>query len=613
MAAGDPTALGKYTIVRPLGRGAMGVVYEGFDPVIDRRVAIKTVRLDRVDEAEGAEDLLRFKREAQAAGRLTHPNIVGVYDYGETDELAFIVMEFVEGDTLKSLLDRGERFTPAAAVGMLESLLAGLAYSHEHGVIHRDIKPANVMITRDGRVKLADFGVARIESSSLTQAGTMIGTPSYMSPEQFMGQTIDARSDIYAAGVLLYQLLTGDKPFEGSVTSIMHKVLNTEAPPPSALSVAVDPALDAVVARAMAKRPEARFATARDFATALRATEAPVEDDATMIRPLAARPDPAAATRMATGMAAEVATTPRGGRGPLIAGGVAAILVVAGVAGFMVLGGHATHPVAASHPAKATATPQPASVPAPAQAPAPAPAPAAKAAAVPAPPSPAQLRARAIAVAASASCALIHGTIGADGGDLAGLVRADQHGRFGRALAMAVDGGAGAPPVHVALRDFTGPYCGMIAAIKPYAPVFAAPGERLALHLAGHATRLVKGQHLVVELGLPVWARYAEVDYVSSSGATYRLYPTTPTPPALTGSTLVLGKPPGPAWAVGKPYGTDMIVAIASSAPIDTMPAAQSATVATLAPAATTALTELQANGAKLATAAILVDTVRSP
>jgi len=593
MAEADPTTLGKYSIVRPLGRGAMGVVYEGFDPVIDRRVAIKTVRLDRVDESEGAEDLLRFKREAQAAGRLTHPNIVGVYDYGETDELAFIVMEFVEGDTLKSLLDRGERFTPADAVGMLESLLAGLAYSHEHGVIHRDIKPANVMITRDGRVKLADFGVARIESSSLTQAGTMIGTPSYMSPEQFMGQTIDARSDIYAAGVLLYQLLTGDKPFEGSVTSIMHKVLNTEAPPPSVLSVSVNPALDAVVARAMAKRPEARFGSARDFAAALRATEAPVDDDATMIRPAAVRPDPGTQA---------VAVEPRRSRVGVIAGGVGALLV-AGIVGFVVLGGHAKHPVAAPHPPTTAAiTPTPTKTPAP------------KTAASPPPAlDPAQLRDRVIAAAAPASCALVHGTINAEGGTLAGPVRADQQGRLAQALAAAVDGGSAAPRIHVDLRDFTGPYCGMIGAIKPFAPVFAPPGQRLALHLQGHATRLVTNQHIVVELGLPVWARYAEVDYISSSGATYRLYPTTPHAPALSGPTLVLGKSPGPRWAVGKPYGTDMIVAIASSAPIDTMPTTQSATVTTLAPAVTTTLTELEANGAKLATAALLVDTVKAP
>jgi serine/threonine-protein kinase len=370
----------------------------------------------------------------------------------------------------------------------------------------------------------------------------------------------------------------------------MHKVLNTEAPPPSALSVSVNPALDAVVAQAMAKRPEARFASARDFAAALRATEAPVDDDATMIRPAAVRPDPATQA---------VAVEPRRSRVGLIAGGVGA-LVVAGIVGFVVLGGHAKPPVAAPHPPTTAATTPPAPAP--------------KAVASPPALDPAQLRDRVIAVAASASCALVHGTIDADGGSLTGLVRADQQGRFAQALAAAVEGGSAAPHIQVDLRDFTGPYCGMIGAIKPFAPVFAPPGQRLALHLQGHATRLVTNQHIVVELGLPVWARYAEVDYISSSGATYRLYPTTTSAPALTGgSTLVLGKPPGPAWAVGKPYGTDMIVAIASSAPIDTMPATQAATVTTLAPAAATTLTELKANGAKLATAALLVDTVKAP
>ena len=234
-----PDTIGKYELRQLLGKGAMGIVYEGFDPIIGRRLAIKTVRLPDQEDSEAQDALARFKREAQAAGRLTHPNIVGVFDYGETPEVAYIVMEFVEGTALKKLLDRNERFPLAEIVRMMRALLAGLQYSHERGVVHRDIKPANVMLTPSGEIKIADFGIARIESSSLTQAGTMMGTPSYMSPEQFMGQTVDSRSDIYSAGVVLYQLLTGEKPFDGGLTAIMHKVLHTEAPPPSALSVTV--------------------------------------------------------------------------------------------------------------------------------------------------------------------------------------------------------------------------------------------------------------------------------------------------------------------------------------------------------------------------------------
>jgi serine/threonine-protein kinase len=239
VSAAQDGKLGKYAIVGTLGRGAMGTVYDGHDPVIDRRVAIKTIPLtSAADDSEAADELARFKREAQAAGRLQHPNIVGVYDYGETETLAYIVMEYVDGTSLKALLDRGERMAPAEAVRIMQQLLAGMQYSHERGVVHRDIKPANVMITSAGVVKIADFGIARIESSSLTQAGTIMGTPAYMSPEQFMGQTVDARTDIYSAGVLLYQLLTGERPFEGSMTAIMHKALNTVPPRPSSATPA---------------------------------------------------------------------------------------------------------------------------------------------------------------------------------------------------------------------------------------------------------------------------------------------------------------------------------------------------------------------------------------
>jgi serine/threonine-protein kinase len=246
---GPGSRLGKYELRGTLGRGAMGVVYDGWDPIIARRVAIKTVKVPDPTDAEAMEELARFRREAQAAGRLTHPNIVGVYDYGEDGDIAYIVMEFVDGPTLKSLLEKQERMALPEVARVMEDVLAGLAFSHARGIVHRDIKPANVMLSSDGRGKIADFGIARIESSSMTQAGTVMGTPAYMSPEQFMGQTVDARTDIYSCGVLLYQLLTGERPFEGGMTAIMHKALNTEPPKPSDLSVTAPPALDAVVAR----------------------------------------------------------------------------------------------------------------------------------------------------------------------------------------------------------------------------------------------------------------------------------------------------------------------------------------------------------------------------
>lgn len=280
-----PSKLGKYEIRRELGSGAMGVVYEGWDPGIGRRVAIKTVRRDQLDRAEAAEILARFQREAQAAGRLSHPNIVGIYEYGEDEGTAFIAMEFIEGRELRDHFDASERF-PLAEVGrIMGQLLAALGHAHAQGITHRDIKPANIILLKDGSVKVADFGIARIESSNLTQAGAVLGTPAYMSPEQFMGQTVDGRSDLFSAGVILYQFLTGDKPFTGTLTTIMHKVLQEEPPAPSALNVQVPRPFDALMAKALAKRPEDRFQTAQEFAAAITAALAPrpAAADATLV------------------------------------------------------------------------------------------------------------------------------------------------------------------------------------------------------------------------------------------------------------------------------------------------------------------------------------------
>lgn len=602
MAASDLTRLGKYDVIRVLGRGAMGTVYEGRDPIIDRRVAIKTVSLDRADDPEVAEDLLRFKREAQAAGRLTHPNIVGVYDYGETEAFAYIVMEFVEGEPLKALLDRGERFAAADATRMMEALLAGLAYSHDHGVIHRDIKPANVMMTKDGRLKLADFGVARIESSSLTQAGTMIGTPSYMSPEQFMGQTIDARTDLYSAGVLLYQLLTGEKPFEGSVTAIMHKVLNVEPPAPSALSVSATPALDAIVRRAMAKRPEDRFASARDFAAALRVAETPAETDATMIAP-AARPIPAVRpAAFATPATPTTEAPPRRGRGALI-GGIAAVVVIAGGGGaFFLLGGkphHAPTPMTAPAPAtKPPTTPAPVPTPAPTAAPSPAPA----QPSAPAPTKAAIERKLADAVRGTA-CALVAGHDSGGGYTLDGLVSRAARPGLERAIAAAVPGQTVVPH----LTDFTGPYCGLLAAARPAAPVFAPASARLGIGLVHGATSLVEGQDITLHLRLPGWAKAVEIDYVSSNGQVYRIAPKladTGGRPAIEADTI---------GQVGAPYGRDMILAIASDRKLPALPASPLTMTKAFAPTLRAMLAGIAAKGGRAAAAALLLTTTPKP
>src|SRR6185295_14999951 len=267
----DMSTIGKYEIRRELGRGAMGVVYEAYDPMIKRIVALKTIRVDQL-VGENAESVIaRFRREAQAAGRLNHPNIVSIYDIGEETGTWYIAMEFVQGRELKDYFEANERFSPADIVKIMTQILDGLGYSHRLGVIHRDIKPANVILLTGGGVKVADFGIAHIESSNMTQVGTVLGTPSYMSPEQIMGLPIDGRSDLFSAGVILYQFLTGERPFSGSSTVTMHKVLKEDPLPPSTLNVQLQPAIDAVVRKALAKRADERFQTAQAFAAALRA------------------------------------------------------------------------------------------------------------------------------------------------------------------------------------------------------------------------------------------------------------------------------------------------------------------------------------------------------
>ncbi len=267
----DVTHLGKYEIRSVLGKGAMGVVYKAFDPHIERLVAIKTIRTDTLDADLVAQFMARFKNEARAAGRLTHANIISVYEYGEDDKVAYIAMEYVEGAGLREFLNRQAKFDFAQLVTLMTQLLNALEFAHRCGVVHRDIKPSNLIVTDTGLLKVADFGVARIDMSNYTTAGMVIGTPSYMSPEQCMGKVADPRSDVFSTGVVLYELLTGQRPFTGSVEAITHKICHEEPIPPSRLSgLALPPAVDQLVATALAKRPADRFPSARAFHDALR-------------------------------------------------------------------------------------------------------------------------------------------------------------------------------------------------------------------------------------------------------------------------------------------------------------------------------------------------------
>ncbi len=262
--------LGRYKIIREIGRGAMGIVYQGYDPKIDRTVALKTIRKDRLAESRDVEDLLmRFQRELRATGKLVHPNIISVYDTGEDEENAYIAMEYIEGDTLEDLIQRGTRFPVEKIIDIIDKICDGLEYTHRQGIVHRDLKPSNIMLVEGEGVKITDFGISKAigaASSPLTQAGVLLGTPSYMSPEQITGNEIDGRSDLFSVGIILYQLLTGEKPFVGdTIPTLLYHIVNKDPTPPSQIDSTIAGLYDEVIAKALAKDPDKRYETARDF------------------------------------------------------------------------------------------------------------------------------------------------------------------------------------------------------------------------------------------------------------------------------------------------------------------------------------------------------------
>ncbi|WP_421993821.1 protein kinase domain-containing protein [Roseococcus sp.] len=611
--------VGKYEIRGRLGAGAMGTVLDAFDVVIERRAALKVIPKPAAGDVEGQESLARFKREAQAAGRLNHPNIVAVYDYGEDDANAWIAMELVEGGTLKQVIDREERFAPPEIGRVMEQILAGLDYSHKRGVVHRDIKPANIMLTADGTVKIADFGIARIENSSMTQVGTIMGTVAYMAPEQLRGEPVDARADIWASGVLLYQLLTGMKPFDGNITAVQHKAIHTEPTAPSILSVTAPRAFDAVISKALAKRPEDRFASAAAFAEAIRAALA---GPAAAPLPMADADATVVSATMRPAAPAPVAPPAKAKSGPpvmLIGGGVAAALV-AGAAAFMFLGGTAPTPAPAPAViALAPAVPQPPAVtpsapvavtPSAPVAPPPTtpalrpadpvalqPAPAVPApvlvAPTPVPPTPSgqgnagtfpsaplpapdrptppqqlalaprpalDFRAAARAAAAAPACGLIAASATDDALTLQGVLRRGEDSALRRALAARDIPLASA---RMSVQGFDGPYCPATDVLRPYlAALDTGPNVRPVGNLP-----LVNGQLLRFDVTMPDWAGNLYVAYFMSSGEVAHLVPSAPHP---ANATVRLGEPRAgfPGWEVSEPFGTDLLVAIVSEGPL---------------------------------------------
>lgn len=265
-------AIGKYKITGELGKGAMGIVYKALDPDINREVAIKLIRSDTAyEDSEKEEAHRRFIREAQSAGNLDHPNIITIYEVGKEDNQTYIVMQYVVGESLKEAISAGKRYSPAEVIDLMSCLCDALEFAHQNKIVHRDIKPGNILLDKQGRPYLVDFGVARMEMSTMTQSGTIVGTPSYMSPEQIQGARVDARADIFSLGVIIYEMLTGKRPFEGDhITTIVYKIMNEEPANIREMKRDLPEGFENIIQKALAKDPNNRYQSCKELASDLK-------------------------------------------------------------------------------------------------------------------------------------------------------------------------------------------------------------------------------------------------------------------------------------------------------------------------------------------------------
>jgi serine/threonine-protein kinase len=288
-ASAIPKKIGRYEIEALVGEGGMGRVYKAIDPLIERTVAIKTLGVELEDPEAAADFRRRFFREARSAGRVVHPNVVTVFDMGEADGAAFIAMEYVEGRTLRQVIDGQGALAVEAACRIAIDVAAGLQVAHDNGVVHRDVKPANILIAANGAVKLMDFGIARVPDGTRTKTGIMMGSPSYVAPEQIIGeQPVDGRADQYALAVVLYESLTGQLPLRRPVmTELLYAILNELHDPPSVHNHRVPAVFERIFARALAKHPDDRYASIAEFARDVREWRTlprPTPDELTELR-----------------------------------------------------------------------------------------------------------------------------------------------------------------------------------------------------------------------------------------------------------------------------------------------------------------------------------------
>jgi len=552
----DVKTIGKYQIRKVLGRGGMGVVYQAYDPDMDRLVAIKTLHANLLDE-EGAENLVsRFRGEARAYGRLMHHNIVTCYSYEESDNFRYIVMEFVSGRSLKEIFDTRKTFSIGEAVAIMRQLLSALSYSHENGVVHRDIKPANLLIMENNQVKVTDFGIARIDTSHLTQTGNIIGSPSYMSPEQFTGVNVDHRTDIFSAGVVFYQLLTGERPFEGSdLITAYHAVTSSHPEKPSVVKAGVPHEFDAVIARALAKDPDERFSNAGEFLAAIdQSMQSTTSEDTILtagstslhgVRDTVTGVAPAPAA-MAGG--AEARVTPKKGLPFGMAGGLITVLVLIVAAWLMLFGGGEEIDAVINSGADSSTVDTGALTEL-----------------------EDQTRVATIErMLDQYECASLWTANDAGGKrEILGYVSREQDVvHLKQTLAAEPDLAA----VNVSIQIYIWPFCELLQMFSPYVQSMNNAPTGVSVLPVGDSFNFREGENLRLEIITPSYDSYVYVDYFPQDGGVVHLYPNSvlPTNAQPSHSRFVIGdvSQGGQKWTISPPFGQEMIVVIASKQPL---------------------------------------------
>lgn len=558
-----PTKLGKYLLESVLGKGAMGVVYQAYDPEIRQSVAIKTLHKEQInlEDADCQARLDRLKQELIAGRRLKHPNIVALYEYGRDQETCYIVMELVRGRQLKDYFSEGYPFTLGEIIEIMLQLLDALDYAHRHGVIHRDIKPANIMLTESHQVQITDFGISKIDDSSLTKTGVILGTPNYMAPEQCLGQHVDARADIFAVGVLFYQFLTREKPFVGdSALTIMHRVLNATPINPSELNLHLPKVMDGIVRKALAKRPDDRFQSAREFADALRAVAGNLKSPRSSPERQSHGVDDdsegetvALAVGPATSSSPAVTVVPGPYRTwlmPGLAGGLILLALGVGVSQWSSIGAFVRQYFAVVQPVSPNQEKNQGEQPPPV-----------------ASESWKPIQSSLETLFARFSCAHLETHVDSQNQlILQGHVKPDDRSRLDSGIAGIV----GTRPVVSRVETLQWPYCEVTEILAPLKS--DEDGQSTDFGSKQHITRYVEGDDLVLKLTAPSYDAYLYVDYYQIDGGVIHLFPYASEQykryPARKSFTIGDLQQGGKQWQVQAPFGTELIVILASRDPL---------------------------------------------